>query len=137
MSPRTRNRNRISYPDLEGLELRIGRIVRVEDFPEARKPAYKLLIDFGPFGLRRSSAQITKLYSKEELLGRRVVAVVNLPPKRIAGFSSEVLVLGVVLEPGTEAGGVVLLRPEREPTPGAQVRPGLGPGPDPSLSVGA
>jgi len=109
---------RITRADLERLELRVGRIVGVEGFPEARKPAYKLLIDFGPLGLKSSSARITRLYSKEELLNRRVIAVTNLPPKRIAGFSSEALVLGVVLRDGA----VVLLEPEGEPPPGASVR---------------
>jgi len=114
---RARTQTQISYPDFEKLELRVGRIVQVEDFPEARKPAYKLLIDLGPLGVRRSSAQITRLYSKEELLGRRVIAVANLPPKRIAGFTSEVLVLGVVLRDGA----VVLLEPEGEPPPGTRI----------------
>ena len=111
-------RVQISHVDFERLELRVGRIVQVKDFPEAHKPAYKLLIDFGPLGRRRSSAQITRLYSKEELLGRQVIAVTSLPPKRIAGFSSEVLVLGVV-QPG---GAVVLLQPEGEPPPGAKIK---------------
>lgn len=113
-------RVQISHADFEKLELRVGQIVQVEDFPEARKPAYKLLIDFGPLGRKRSSAQIKRLYSKEGLLGRRVIAVTNLPPKRIAGFTSEVLVLGVV-RPG---GAVVLLKPDRdgELPPGARVR---------------
>ena len=113
-----RERERITQADLEELELRVGRIVGVEGFPEARKPAYKLFIDFGPLGLKRSSAQITRLYSKEELLNRRMIAVTNLPPKRIAGFSSKVLVLGVMLRDGA----VVLLEPEGEPPLGASVK---------------
>jgi tRNA-binding protein len=88
--------------------MRVGRVVRVEDFPEARSPAWKLEIDFGPdVGMKRSSAQITH-YTREELEGRLVVGVVNFPPRRIAGFDSEVLVLGAL----DEEKGVVLLRPD-------------------------
>lgn len=87
----------ISYEDFQKLELRVGRITTVEDFPEARKPAYKLTIDFGPvIGMKRSSAQITELYSKEDLLGRLVIAVVNFPPKQIGPFVSECLTCGVL-----------------------------------------
>lgn len=94
--------------DFGKLDMRVGRILRVDDFPEARVPAWKLEIDFGPeFGVKRSSAQITH-YSREELEGRLVVGVVNFPPRRIAGFESEVLVLGA-LDPDK---GVVLLRPD-------------------------
>jgi tRNA-binding protein len=90
--------------------MRVGRILTVEDFPEARNPAYKLEIDFGPeVGVKRSSAQITH-YSKEDLEGRQVVAVVNFPPLRVAGFRSEVLVLGAL----DDAHGVVLLAPDRD-----------------------
>jgi tRNA-binding protein len=90
------------------LDLRVGTILSAEPFPEARKPAYRLLIDFGPLGVKRSSAQITERYEADELAGRRIVAAVNLPAKRIAGFKSECLVLGVPME----GSGVVLLRPE-------------------------
>jgi tRNA-binding protein len=99
------------------LDLRAGRIVAAEPFPEARKPAYKLTIDLGPLGLRRSSAQLTELYRPEELVGRLVIAVANLPPRRVAGFVSEVLVLGVP----DSAGRVVLLTPERDVPPGGRV----------------
>ncbi len=98
----------ISYGDFERVDIRVGKIVKVEDFPQARKPAYKLTIDFGPeIGLKKSSAQITKHYTKDELPGRLVMAVVNFPPKQIGPFISEVLTLGV---PDGD-GGVVLLTP--------------------------
>lgn len=101
----------ISYDDFEKVDIRVGRIVKVEDFPQARKPAFKLEIDFGPqIGNKRSSAQITKHYTKEELLGRLVMAVINFPPRQIGPFMSEVLTLGV---PDSE-GGVVLLSPTKD-----------------------
>ena len=111
----------ITIDDFDRVEMRVGRIVSVEPFPEARKPAYKLVIDFGPFGLKRSSAQLTDLYTPEDLRGRLIVAVTNFPPRRIAGFPSEVLVLGI---PGTgieRINPVVLLAPEREVELGARV----------------
>ena len=98
------------YEDFEKLEIRVGRIIDVKDFPEAKKPSYKLKIDFGKFGIKRSSAQLTALYSKEELLGKQIVAVTNFPQKQIVDFRSEVLVLGIV----TKDKKVVLLKPERE-----------------------
>lgn len=101
---------KITREDFEKVELRVGRIVRTEPFPKARKSAYKLWIDFGPLGTRKSSAQITDLYAVEELTGRQVIAVTNFPPRQIADFMSEVLVLGVVQGDGT----VTLLQPERE-----------------------
>jgi tRNA-binding protein len=94
--------------DFDRLDMRVGRVIGVEEFPEARVPAWKLEVDFGPeVGVKRSSAQITH-YSREQLEGRTVVAVVNFPPRRIAGFESEVLVLGA-LDPDR---GVVLLTPD-------------------------
>ena len=107
----------ISYEDFLKVDIRVGRILEAKVFSEARKPAYKLLIDFGPLGKKRSSAQITRRYNPEELTGRLIVAVVNFPPKRIAGYSSQVLVLGAV--PGE--GDVVLLRPDAEVEPGTRI----------------
>lgn len=100
----------ITYSDFEKVDIRVGRIVKVEDFPQARKPAYKLTIDFGTeIGLKKSSAQVTN-YTKEELLGKQVMGVVNFPPRQIGPFFSEVLTLGV---PDGE-GNVILLSPTRE-----------------------
>ncbi len=101
---------RITYADFEKVDVRVGRIVQVDEFPEARKPAYKLRIDFGPeIGVKRSSAQITT-YTREELLGKQVIAVVNFPPRQIGPFLSEVLTLGL---PDAD-GNVVLLVPTRD-----------------------
>jgi tRNA-binding protein len=99
------------------VEIRIGRISKVEDFPKARKPAYKLWIDFGPLGTKQSSAQLTKRYSKDDLVDRLVVAVTNFPPRQIADFISEVLVLGVDVGDGE----IVLLRPDFDAPLGALI----------------
>ena len=99
----------ISWQDFEKVELRVGTIIEVDDFPKARKPAYRLKIDFGELGIKQSSAQITELYSKEDLLNRQIIAVVNFSKKQIADFMSECLVTGVVN--GDEP--IVLLHPER------------------------
>jgi tRNA-binding protein len=108
----------ISWSDFEKIDIRTGTIIEVNDFPKARKPAYKLVIDFGnELGAKRSSAQITSLYTKEELLNRQVIAVVNFPAKQIAGFTSECLVLGVY----DENKDVILLQPGRPVTNGMKI----------------
>jgi tRNA-binding protein len=107
----------ISWNDFEKIDIRSGTIVEVSEFPKARKPAFKLKIDFGALGMKQSSAQITKFYSKDSLLGMQVLAVVNFPPKQIADFFSECLVLGVY----TKENDVVLLRPDRLVENGSKV----------------
>ena len=106
-----------SWDDFERIDMRVGRVTAVEEFPEARSPAWKLEVDFGPeIGTRRSSAQITH-YAREDLEGRLVVCVVNFEPKRIAGFKSEVLVMGAL----DDEKGVVLLRPDEDCALGARI----------------
>ena len=100
----------ITYADFEKVDIRVGKIIQADDFSKARKPAYKLWIDFGAIGIKKSSAQITGLYRKDDLTGRLVIAVVNFPPRQIADFMSEVLVLGVVLDDDE----VVLLQPDKD-----------------------
>ncbi|HEV8643462.1 MAG TPA: tRNA-binding protein [Methylomirabilota bacterium] len=107
----------IGWADFEKVDMRVGVVTDAREFPEARRPAYRLWIDFGPLGVKRSSAQITRHYRPEDLVGRRVVAVVNFPPKQIGPFVSEVLVLGAY----DEAGEVILLHPDRPVTPGARI----------------
>ena len=97
----------VQWDDFEKIDLRVGTITEVSDFPKARKKAYQLLIDFGELGLKRSSAQVTDLYDPQQLIGRQVIAVVNFPPKQIANFFSECLVLGVY----NKNNEVVLLQP--------------------------
>ena len=99
----------ISWDDFEKIDIRAGTVIEVTDFPKARKPAYRMLIDFGELGIKRSSAQVTALYTRESLLNKQVIAVVNFPPKQIADFISECLVLGVY----TAEKEVILLQPER------------------------
>jgi len=107
----------IGWADFELVDMRVGVVVDAQTFPEARRPAFKLWIDFGELGVKRSSAQITERYTPEELVGRRVVAVVNFPPKQIGPFVSEVLVLGAY----GERGEVILLRPDFDVSPGAKI----------------
>jgi len=107
----------ISWEDFERVDMRVGVVIDAQEFPEARRPALKLSIDFGPLGVKRSSAQITDRYTSSALVGRLVVAVVNFPPKRIGPFVSEVLVLGAY----GEGGEVILLRPDFEVSPGARI----------------
>ncbi|MBI2144725.1 tRNA-binding protein [Candidatus Woesearchaeota archaeon] len=107
----------ITWADFEKVEMRVGTITAAEAFPEARNPAYKLTVDFGSFGVKKSSAQITALYKTSELVGRQVIAVVNFPPKQVANFSSDCLVLGVV---GSDK-EVILLQPEREVENGLRI----------------
>ena len=107
----------ISWGDFERVDMRVGVVVDAQEFPEARRPAYKLWVDFGPLGVKRSSAQITRRYARAELIGRRVVAVVNFPPKQIGPFLSEVLVLGAY----DAAGDVILLAPDVDVPPGSRI----------------
>jgi tRNA-binding protein len=107
----------ITFAQFAAVDMRVGRVLTVDEFPQARKPAWKLTIDFGPeIGTKRSSAQITH-YTREELEGTLVVAVVNFPPRQIGPFLSEVLVLGAL----DDQAGVVLLRPDREAAPGDRI----------------
>lgn len=107
----------ITFDDFEKVEIRAGRIIKAEPFPKARKPAYKLWLDFGEFGIKQSSAQITHGYTCAGLVGRIVLAAINFPPKQVADFLSEVLVLGVI----TGERDVVLIAPDREVAPGSRV----------------
>jgi len=107
----------LTWDEFRKVDVRVGRIVAVADFPEARNPSYRLTIDFGALGTKKSSAAIRPWYGEEELVGRTVVAVVNFPPKQIANFQSEVLVLGAVQADGR----VVLLKPDEEGELGARV----------------
>lgn len=105
-----------TWQEFEKIDMRVGRIVSAEEFPKAKIPAYKLRVDLGPLGVKNSSAQITDLYKKEDLVGKQVVCVVNFAPKQIGSFVSEVLIMGVY---GNN--GVVLLRPDFEVKEGDEV----------------
>jgi len=107
----------ITWPDFEKVEIRVGTIIQLEDFPEAKKPAYKLWIDFGQYGIKKSSAQITALYKKSDLLNKQVICVTNFPPKQIGNFISEVLTTGFVLENGD----VVLAVPDKKAANGLKL----------------
>jgi tRNA-binding protein len=108
--------NTITFEDFTKVDLRVGTIIEVNDFPKARQPAYKLTIDFGDLGIKKSSAQITTLYTKEELLNKQIVATVNFPKKQIANFMSECLVMGAV-----NGNDVILLKPEQKVKNGTPV----------------
>ncbi|MCH2216719.1 MAG: tRNA-binding protein [Flavobacteriales bacterium] len=107
----------ISFEDFQKVDIRIGTIIEVNDFPKARKPAYQLKIDFGDLGVKKSSAQITDLYTKEDLLNRQIMAIVNFSPRQIANFMSECLVLGVY----HSEGDVVLLQVSKTAVNGEQI----------------
>lgn len=107
----------IQFSDFLKVDIRIGTIIKVEDYPEARKPAFKLGIDFGSLGIKRSSAQITHHYTKENLLGKQVIAVVNFPPKQIGKFVSQVLTLGVP----DEEGAIILMEPTTKAPNGSRL----------------
>ena len=106
----------INFEDFTKIDLRVGTIIEVDDFPQARNPAYQLTIDFGELGIKKSSAQITTIYTKEELLGRQIVATINFPKKQIANFMSECLVMGAV-----DGKDVILLKPEHKVKNGSTV----------------
>ena len=108
--------NIINFEDFTKVDLRVGTIIEVDDFPKARNPAYQLTTDFGELGIKKSSAQITTLYTKEDLVGRQIVATINFPKKQIANFMSECLVLGAV-----DGGDVTLLKPEQKVKNGTTV----------------
>lgn len=111
------NDYQISWNDFEKVEMRVGTIIKVDDFSKAKKSAYIVTVDFGDYGVRRSSAQITKLYDKEVLIGKQIIAVTNFPPKQIANFMSEFLILGVIGQDKE----VILLQPEREALNGLRI----------------
>lgn len=107
----------ISWEQFEAVEMRVGTVLEAQPFPKARKPAYQLVVDFGDFGIRKTSAQITNRYSIEDLIGKQVIAVVNFPPKQIANFISECLVMGIYAENNE----VVLLQPSMPVPNGAKI----------------
>lgn len=108
---------KLSWEEFEKVDMRVGTVLEVNDFPKARNPSYQLKLDFGELGIKKSSAQIVNLYSKEELVGKQIIAVVNFPPKQIANFISECLVLGIY----NENNDVVLISPERKTENGCKV----------------
>jgi tRNA-binding protein len=107
----------LTWDDFEKVDIRAGTVLKITEFPQAKKPAYQLTIDFGPLGIKQSSAQITHHYQPDALIGRQVIAVVNFPPKQIANFFSECLVLGVY----DENNQVILIRPDKEVTNGQKI----------------
>lgn len=111
------NTSEISWEDFSKIEMRVGTITSVDFFKEVKKPAYKIYVDFGDLGIRKTSAQITKLYQPEELIGKQIIAVVNFPPKQIANIMSECLILGAI---GNDK-DVVILKPERNIKNGSKI----------------
>lgn len=109
--------NMLSWEDFEKVDMRVGTILEVKEFPKAKKPAYQLTIDFGSLGIKKSSAQITDHYTPESLIHQQIIAVVNFPPKQIANFISECLVLGLVQDNGS----VILLQPQQKVDDGIRV----------------
>ena len=107
----------ITWNDFEKIDIRVGTIIKADEFPGARKPAYQITIDFGELGTRKSSAQITNHYSIQDLVGQQVIAVINFPPKKIASFVSECLVLGIY----EDNGSVVLLQPQKQVSNGLKI----------------
>jgi tRNA-binding protein len=107
----------ITWNDFEKIDIRVGTVIKADEFPEARKPAYQLTIDFGELGIMKSSAQITNHYTIQDLVGQQVIAVINFPPKKIASFVSECLVLGIY----EENGNVVLLQPQKQVSNGLKI----------------
>ncbi|MCO4291849.1 tRNA-binding protein [Solitalea sp. MAHUQ-68] len=107
----------ITFEDFEKIDIRVGTIINAEIFPKAKNPSYKLTIDFGPLGIKKSSAQITVLYATAELVGKQIIAVVNFPPKQIANFVSECLILGVL----GDGKSVTLLAPDKKVENGQQI----------------
>ena len=106
----------ITFDDFNLVDIRVGTILEAHDFPQAKKPAFQLMIDFGPLGKLKSSAQITSLYSKEQLVGKQILAVINFPEKQIANMKSQCLILGA-----TNANDVILLKPEKEVPNGSKI----------------
>lgn len=106
----------VEFTNFELLDIRVGTVVELSEFPEARNPAYKIKVDFGEIGIKQSSAQITNLYHPDDLLNTQVIAVINFPPKHIAGFKSEILILGIYTDDG-----VILLRPDHNVMNGSKV----------------
>jgi tRNA-binding protein len=106
----------INFEDFTKVDLRVGTIIEVNDFPQARNPSYQLIVDFGDLGIKKTSAQITTIYTKEELVGRQIVATINFPKKQIANFMSECLVMGAV-----DGKDVILLKPEQKVKNGSTV----------------
>lgn len=121
MSDSPNSQGPLAYDEFLRVDMRVGRILSAEPLPKSRPPAYRLAVDLGPLGVKASSARVAVHYAPEDLVGRQVVCVVNFAPRKICGFTSEVLVMGADDGPAESGGGVVLLQPERELPLGARV----------------